>query len=86
MSTSSIEAAENYLPETGIAPSISGLEVVNHILVTSNKARDIEDARMKQDQMSKEEIKSISYESDPDILLQASRDSRPKRSNDKSVS
>ena len=80
MSTSSIEAAENYLPESGIAPSISGLEVVNHILVASNKARDIEDARMKQDQMSKEEIKSILYESDPDILLQASRDSRPKRS------
>ena len=80
MSTSSIEAAENYLPESGIAPSTSGLEVFNHILVASNKARDLKDARTLQDQMSKEEIKSTLYETEPDILIQASRDSRPKRS------
>ena len=57
MSSSSIEAAESYLPESGIAPSRSGLEVFNHILVANNSAVDLEEAKKMQNQMSEDEIR-----------------------------
>ena len=80
MSSASIAASESYLPENGVAPSISGLETFNHILIANGMASDLNDARLKQDKMPDYEIRSILYDTDPDILLQASRDSRPKRS------
>lgn len=79
MSSSSIEAAESYLPESGIAPSRSGLEVFNHILLAKNFAVDLQEAKKMQNQMSEDQIRSILYEQEPSVLLQASYDSRPKR-------
>ena len=79
MSSSSIEAAESYLPESGIAPSRSGLEVFNHILVANNSALDLEEAKKMQNQMSEDEIRSVLYEQDPSVLLESSYNARPKR-------
>ena len=79
MSSSSIEAAESYFPESGIAPSRSGLEVFNHILVANKLAANLKDAKKVQDKMSQGEIRSILYELGPDVLLQSSYDARPKR-------
>ena len=80
MSSSSIEAAESYVPENGIAPSRSGLEVFNHVLVANNLASSLAEARLMQNQMSDAEIRTLFYEQDADILLTSSRDARPKRS------
>ena len=44
MSVSSIEAAESYLPEDGIAPTVSGLEILNHLLIQDGKANNIKAA------------------------------------------
>jgi len=79
MSSSSIEAAESYFPESGIAPSRSGLEVFNHILVANKLAANLKDAKKVQNKMSQGEIRSILYELGPDVLLQSSYDARPKR-------
>jgi len=79
MSSSSIEAAESYLPESGIAPSRSGLEVLNHILVTNKSVSNLEEAKKIQDEMTPEEIRTVLYEQGPDVLLQSSFDARPKR-------
>ena len=79
MSTSSIEAAESYLPESGIAPSRSGLEVFNHILVANNSALDLEEAKKMQNQMSEDEIRSVLYKQVPSVLLESSYNARPKR-------
>ena len=79
MSSSSIEAAESYLPESGIAPSRSGLEAFNHILVANKSAANLIEAKKIQDEMTLEEIKTILYEQSPDVLLQSSFDARPKR-------
>ena len=79
MSSSSIEAAESYLPESGIAPSRSGLEVFNHILVANNSAVDLEEAKKMQNQMSEDEIRSVLYKQDPSVLLESSYNARPKR-------
>ena len=79
MSSSSIEAAESYLPESGIAPSRSGLEVFNHILVANNSAVDLEEAKKIQNQMSEDEIRLVLYEQDPSVLLESSYNARPKR-------
>ena len=79
MSSSSIEAAESYLPESGIAPSRSGLEAFNHILVANKSAANLIEAKKIQDEMTLEEIRTILYEQSPDVLLQSSFDARPKR-------
>ena len=79
MSSSSIEAAESYLPESGIAPSRSGLEAFNHILVSNKSAANLIEAKKIQDEMTLEEIRTILYEQSPDVLLQSSFDARPKR-------
>ena len=79
MSSSSIEAAESYLPESGIAPSRSGLEAFNHILVANKSASNLIEAKKIQDEMTPEEIRTILYEQSPDVLLQSSFDARPKR-------
>ena len=79
MSSSSIEAAESYLPESGIAPSRSGLEAFNHILVANKSAVNLLEAKKIQDEMTLEEIRTILYEQSPDVLLQSSFDARPKR-------
>ena len=80
MSASSIDAAESYVPENGIAPTRSGLEVVNQILISKNEASDVMEAKKIQDQMSDEEIRSLLYEQEPSVLLEASSKARPKRS------
>ena len=80
MSSSSIDAAESYVPENGIAPTRSGLEVVNHILISKNEATDVMGAKEIQEQMSDEEIRSLLYEQEPSVLLEASSKARPKRS------
>ena len=80
MSASSIDAAESYVPENGIAPTRSGLEVVNQILISKNEASDVTEAKKIQDQMSDEEIRSLLYEQEPSVLLEASSKARPKRS------
>ena len=80
MSSSSIDAAESYVPENGIAPTRSGLEVVNHILISKNEASDVMEAKKIQDQMSDEEIRSLLYEQEHSVLLEASSKARPKRS------
>ena len=79
MSSSSIEAAESYLPESGTAPSRSGLEAFNHILVANKSAANLMEAKKIQDEMTPEEIRTILYEQSPDVLLQSSFDARPKR-------
>ena len=79
MSSSSIEAAESYLPESGIAPSRSGLEAFNHILVANKSASNLKEAKKIQDEMTPEEIRTVLYEQGPDVLLQSSLDARPKR-------
>ena len=79
MSSSSIEAAESYLPESGIAPSRSGLETFNHILVANKSASNLKEAKKIQDEMTPEEIRTVLYEQGPDVLLQSSFDARPKR-------
>jgi len=79
MSSSSIEAAESYLPESGIAPSRSGLEAFNHILVANKSAANLIEAKKIQDEMTLEKIRTILYEQSPDVLLQSSFDARPKR-------
>ena len=79
MSSSSIEAAESYLPESGIAPSRSGLEAFNHILVANKSASNLIEAKKIQDEMTPEEIRTVLYEQGPDVLLQSSFDARPKR-------
>ena len=79
MSSSSIEAAESYLPESGIAPSRSGLEAFNHILVANKSAANLLEAKKIQDEMTLEKIRTILYEQSPDVLLQSSFDARPKR-------
>ena len=79
MSSSSIEAAESYLPESGIASSRSGLEAFNHILVANKSAANLIEAKKIQDEMTPEEIRTILYEQSPDVLLQSSFDARPKR-------
>ena len=48
----SIEASESYLPEEGIAPSISALEVFNKILIANDLAKDEESAKVLQDSMT----------------------------------
>ena len=76
MSSSSIEAAESYFPESGIAPSRSGLEVFNHILFANKLAANLKDAKKVQNKMSQDEIRSILYAQGPDVLLQSSYDAR----------
>ena len=79
MSSSSIDASEAYLPEDGIAPSISGLEVFNQILIAKGEAINLEEARTKQENMTPEQIRSTLYNQNPDVLIQATNDARPKR-------
>ncbi len=80
MSSSSIDSAESYLPESGIAPSISGLEVFNQILIASGEVDSLSNARLEQEQMTVSEIRSTLYQQDPEVIIQAAIDSRPKRS------
>ena len=77
MSSSSIDASEAYLPEDGIAPSISGLEVFNQILIAKGEAINLEEARTKQENMTPEQIRSTLYNQTPDGLIQATNDARP---------
>ena len=71
VSHSSIQAAENYLLGDGIAGTISSKEVINQILLSSNKAPDLELARETQQDMQSEEIRSFLREQSPQSLLSA---------------
>ena len=60
-SVSSIEASENYLPSNKSAPTDSGLEILNKILVSRGIAEDVEAAKTIQMKMSKSEKKDFLY-------------------------
>ena len=79
MSVSSIEAAESYLPEDGIAPTVSGLEILNHLLIQDGKANNIKAAKEIQLNMTREEIKAFLYAQPPEALMNAMNDAGPKR-------
>jgi len=79
VSDSSIDSAESYLPENGIAPSISSLEVFNKILLGKNLAEDTKSAKLLQNSMSRAEKKFLLMNESPEIIFKASFDSRPKR-------
>ena len=79
MSVSSIEAAESYLPEDRIAPTVSGLEIFNQVLIQNEKAANIKEAKEIQEQMDPEEIRSLLYRQSPNVLLKAVDESAPKR-------
>ena len=79
MSVSSIEAAESYLPEDGIAPTVSGLEVFNHVLVQSGRAQNVKEAKEIQMSMTPQEIKALFYEQPPEVLMKAMDEAGPKR-------
>ena len=79
VSDSSIEASESYLPEEGIASSISALEVFNKILIANDLAKDEESAKVLQDSMTPLQKKSLLISQSPEVILRASSDSRPKR-------
>ncbi len=79
MSVSSIEAAESYLPEDRIAPTVSGLEIFNQVLIKNEKAANIKEAKEIQEKMDPEEIRSLLYQQSPDVLLKAVDESAPKR-------
>lgn len=80
VSHSSIQDAENYLIGDGIAGTVSSKEVINQILLSSNKAPDLELAREIQQDMQSEEIRSFLREQSPQSLLSAYREASPKRS------
>ena len=79
MSVSSIKAAESYLPEDGIAPTVSGLEIFNHLLIQDGKANSIKDAKETQLSMTREEIRDFFYAQPPEALMKAMNDAGPKR-------
>ena len=79
MSVSSIEAAESYLPEDRIAPTVSGLEIFNQVLIQNEKAANIKEAKEIQEQMDPEEIRTLLYQQSPNVLLKAVDASAPKR-------
>ncbi len=79
MSVSSIEAAESYLPEDGIAPTVSGLETFNHLLIQNGRAKSIEEAKEIQNRMTPKEIKELFYEQPPEALMRAMNEAGPKR-------
>ena len=79
MSVSSIEAAESYLPEDRIAPTVSGLEIFNQVLIHNEKAANIKEANEMQEQMDPKEIRDLLYQQSPDVLLKAADESGPKR-------
>ena len=79
MSVSSIEAAENYLPEDRIAPTVSGLEIFNHVLIQNGKATNVKEAKEMQEQMGSKEIRDLLYQQSPSVLLKATDESGPKR-------
>ena len=79
MSVSSIEAAESYLPEDRIAPTVSGLEIFNQVLIQNEKAANIKEAKEIQEQMDPKEIRDLLYQQSPNVLLKAVDESGPKR-------
>ena len=79
MSVSSIEAAESYLPEDRIAPTVSGLEIFNHVLIQNGKAANVKEAKEMQEQMDSKEIRDLLYQQSPSVLLKATDESGPKR-------
>jgi len=79
MSVSSIEAAESYLPEDRIAPTVSGLEIFNHVLIQNGKATNVKEAKEMQEQMNSKEIRDLLYQQSPSVLLKATDESGPKR-------
>ena len=79
MSVSSIEAAESYLPEDKIAPTVSGLEIFNHVLIQNGKAANVKEAKEIQEQMDSKEIRDLLYQQSPSVLLKATDESGPKR-------
>lgn len=80
MSVASIEAAETYTPESGIAPTTSGLNTFDYILVANKVASNLEQARAIQSKMTDKEIRTILYSQEPSKLLEAAFEARPKRS------
>jgi len=79
MSVSSIEAAESYLPEDRIAPTVSGLEIFNQVLIHNEKAENIKEANEMQEKMDSKEIRDLLYQQSPEVLLKAADESGPKR-------
>ena len=79
MSVSSIESAESYLPEDGIAPTVSGLETFNYLLILNGIANSIEEATQIQERMTSQEIKTLLYDQSPELLMQATQKASPKR-------
>jgi len=69
VSDSSIEASESYLPEEGIASSISALEVFNKILIANDLAKDQESAKVLQDSMTPLQKKSFLISSEQSLSL-----------------
>ena len=80
MSSASIQAAESFTPKDGIAPTTSGLDTFNHVLVANGLASSLENARLMQSTMTDQEVRDILYAQEPEVLLRAAFDSRPKRS------
>lgn len=79
MSVSSIESAESYLPEDRIAPTVSGLEIFNQVLIQNERAANIKEAKEIQEQMDSKEIRDLLYQQSPNVLLKAANESGPKR-------
>ena len=77
-SVSSIEASENYLPSNKSAPTDSGLEILNKILV-SKYCEDVEAAKTIQMKMSKSEKKDFLYSATSEELITALLNDRPEQ-------
>ena len=78
-SVSSIEASENYLPSNKSAPTDSGLEILNKILVSRGIAEDVEAAKTIQMKMSKSEKKDFLYSATSEELVTALLNDRPEQ-------
>ena len=67
------------MPEDGIAPTVRGLEIFNHLLIQDGKASSIKDAKETQLSMTREEIRAFLYAQPPEALMKAMNDAGPKR-------
>ena len=80
MSVGSINSAETYTPKNGIAPTISGKDTFNQVLIITGMASNEDEAISMQESMTDEEIKELFYAQEASILLEAFSEARPKRS------